>query len=213
MSVIAEFSVRHPGLALATALDVVEGVELDLIQQVGTDPERPYLFVWAGGDDLDAFEAAVDADPTVDSGECYTELDDRRLYRMQITDDAEVVSYPMWVELGADQLEARWRDGWWHNRMRFPDRDALVTYREWSGDHGFDFDLHRIYGDDDSRPTDTLLTADQREALQVAQDMGYFEIPRAVSMADVADAIGISSQAVSERLRRAHQVLVEEFVR
>lgn len=213
MSIIAEFSVRHPGLTLANALDAVEGIELDLIQQVGTDPDRPYMFIWAQGADLDAFEAAVEADPTVDVGECYTQLEGRRLYRMQITDAAEVVSYPMWVELGAEQLEAQWREGWWHNRMRFPDREALVACRQWCADNGFDFELDRIYADEVLDPTEPRLTTEQREVLQVAYDMGYFEIPRAVSMAEVADALEISSQAVSERLRRAHQLLIEEFVR
>lgn len=213
MSLIAEFSVRHPGLTLANALETVEGIELDLIQQVGTDPDRPYMFIWAMGGDLEAFEAAVESDPTVDCGECYTEAEDRRLYRMQITDAAEVVSYPMWVELGAEQLEAQWRDGRWHNRMRFPDREALVACRQWCEDNSFDFELDRIYADEVAGTTGTRLSAEQREVLQVAAEMGYFEIPRAVSMAEVADALGISSQAVSERLRRAHQLLVEEFVR
>lgn len=56
-----------------------------------------------------------------------------------------------------------------------------------------------------------VLTDKQREMMQTASDMGYFEVPREVGLAAVADEIGISSQAASERLRRGQHKLFGEL--
>lgn len=46
------------------------------------------------------------------------------------------------------------------------------------------------------------LTTRQRETLRLAADRCYFEIPRRATLADLADELGVSDQAISERLRR-----------
>lgn len=209
MSHIAEFRVRSPDLALASALEAVPEMRLELLQEVGTHPTRPYLFLWAMGGDIERFEAAMAEDETVTDVERYLELDEETLYRMRITPETEVVSYPTWVEVGAEQLAVHYADGWWHNRLRLPDREALSTIREWCDDVGVTFELECVYSDD---PTSVHeLTAPQREALRAAYEAGYFEVPRDASMNDIADRLDISGQAVSERLRRAHQTLVARY--
>jgi len=40
------------------------------------------------------------------------------------------------------------------------------------------------------------------EALVSAVERGYFEVPRGVTLGDIADDLGISQQAASERVRR-----------
>ena len=212
MSIIAEFDVQNPGTALSNALETNDEVELDIVQQAGTDPQRPFMFVWVATADFDAWEAAMAADETVTDVEQYTEMDGERLYRMRITDAAESVSYGMWVELGAEQLEATWRDGWWRIRMRFPDREALAECQGWCEEHGVAFELRRIYSDPAAAREATDLTREQEEVLETALAMGYFEIPRRASMSDLASELDISSQAVSERLRRGHAALVREYV-
>lgn len=52
------------------------------------------------------------------------------------------------------------------------------------------------------------LTPEQYETLVAAVEHGYFEIPREVSMQDLAEELGVSHQALSERLRRAYETLV-----
>lgn len=207
MSLIAEFRVQSSKLVLEESLASVPEMTLNLIQEVGTDPDRPYLFLWASGDDFETFEAAMDGDATVTDVQRYTRVADRVLYRMRITEETEVVSYPVWVELGADQLEARYADGWWHNRMRFPDREALSAVEEWCDDVGVAFDLRRVYTDD-PRGNPSALTDAQWEVLEVAFEDGYFEIPREVSMGEIATKLDISTQAASERMRRGHRKLV-----
>lgn len=212
MSIIAEMQVRSSELVLADALDDVSDVTLELVTEVATEPERPYLFVWARQTDLPAFEDAMSADPSVGAWETYNELDDRALYRLQVSDETGVVTYPTWVEVGVHLLSATWRDGWWHLRIRVPDRDAVGYLQEWCADNDVSLQLDGLFSD--RRPTDhrTVLTPEQREVLATAHELGYFEIPRRHSLAEVAEELDVSSQAVSERLRRGYRKLVAEHV-
>jgi predicted DNA binding protein len=212
MSLIAEFRVQSPKLALAESLSAVPEMELELIQEIGTDPERPFLFTWASGDDFETFESAMAEDVTVADVQRYTEVEESILYRMRVTDQTEVVSYPVWVELGADQLDASYADGWWHNRMRFPDREALGAIQEWCEQECVSFDLRKVYTDDPGQTDPTDLSEAQQEALEVAYRAGYFEVPREASVDEIAAELDVSGQAVSERLRRAHRTLVARHV-
>lgn len=52
------------------------------------------------------------------------------------------------------------------------------------------------------------LTATQRKTLVEAYESGYFEVPRKTSLVELADRYGVSSNAVSERLRRGINTLL-----
>lgn len=51
------------------------------------------------------------------------------------------------------------------------------------------------------------LSENQLQALKVAYEMGFFEVPQEVNGKEVAAQLGISQSAVSEKLRRAHHNL------
>ncbi|WP_368276914.1 helix-turn-helix domain-containing protein [Halocatena pleomorpha] len=61
---------------------------------------------------------------------------------------------------------------------------------------------------DDEQSTLYGLTSAQHRALTQADNMGYFKVPRDVGLETVAETLDISHQALSERLRRAHQTLI-----
>jgi len=211
MGLVADFRIKSPEFVLHETVERGPEMDLEMIQQAGTDPGRPYMFVWASGDDFEAFENALTADPTVTDVVRYSTFDDEVLYRMQATDETGLVFYPVWVELGADLMETYNVDGWWHNRMRLPDREALSTLSTWANDNDVRFDLREVYTDEIRRGRDPLTDA-QAEVLQVAFERGYFEVPRGCSAEDIAAELDISTQAVSERLRRGHRSLVARHV-
>lgn len=68
--------------------------------------------------------------------------------------------------------------------------------------------LERI--SDYSGPKDTLdsLTDRQREILETAYDLGYFDVPRNVATADVAAELELDASTVAEHLQRAERNLV-----
>lgn len=212
MSIIAELRIRSPELVLTEALQAAPEVRLDLVSEVATDPDRPYMVFWAEGGDLDSFESAMSADPTVEHWEVYNELESRSLYRIRVSAATGVITYPTWVDVGVNLVEATWRDGWWRIRMRLPARSAVGQIREWCGDNGVDFELEGLFDDRGPAGQGTVLTPEQREVLATAHDLGYFEIPRGSTLAEVAEEMDLSSQAVSERLRRGYRQLVAEYV-
>jgi predicted DNA binding protein len=56
------------------------------------------------------------------------------------------------------------------------------------------------------------LTPTQAEALQTANEMGYFDVPKRVTAEEVAAAIGISKSAFLERLRRGQSELFDRIL-
>lgn len=212
MAAIVEFRVKADRLAMADALQSTPEIRIDIAQEAGTNPERPLIIFWASGGDLEAFEEALEEDPTVGDIHRYGDITDRTLYRVRLTDTVELVTYPVWVEVGAEQIEAKYYDGWWDNRYRLPNTEALEVIEEWCRDHDVPFELTGVYSQDTGEDTEAGLTAEQEEVLRAALELGYFEVPREGTLEDVADSLDISSQAASERLRRGYKQLVEQTV-
>jgi len=59
---------------------------------------------------------------------------------------------------------------------------------------------------------ETTVAPEQRRALTAAVEAGYYEIPRAVSLDDLADDLDIPRSTLSYRLRRAEERLAATFV-
>lgn len=57
----------------------------------------------------------------------------------------------------------------------------------------------------------TALTKKQREAVYHAQNMGYYDPTSDVSLGELADRIGISTSALSQRLQRAEGNLIRQL--
>lgn len=73
-------------------------------------------------------------------------------------------------------------------------------------------DLRRIGGyEGPDYPLDEL-TARQREVLETAWEMGYYEVPKAVSADDIAAEMGLDSSTVNEHLQRAERNLLGQFL-
>lgn len=56
----------------------------------------------------------------------------------------------------------------------------------------------------------STLAHDQRRAIEVAIDLGYYEMPRAASLGEVADALDIPKSTLRYRLRHAEQWMTEQ---
>ena len=56
------------------------------------------------------------------------------------------------------------------------------------------------------------LTDRQREALRAARRVGYYDVPRTGSVADVAEELGCSSSTAGAHLRKAEAALVDAFL-
>ena len=74
---------------------------------------------------------------------------------------------------------------------------------------GADVVLRRL--GDYSGPTNVLdsLTDRQREVLETAREVGYYEVPRRATVDTIADCLDIGASTVCEHLQRAERHLVE----
>jgi hypothetical protein len=205
---VVEVQVESP--ILREALTRPPDVTLQYEEQYQTDDGINLLF-WASSRDFATFEDGLDVDPTVTNVTRLAETESQRLYRVTFTEVGEAAAtFPSWSELDISVLDAAATDEGWELRMQLPDRESLRGYRDVCEERGHQFHLQSVYERRDSPDTaETPLTAAQAEALAIARDLGYFDIPRETSMADVAAELGISSQAASERIRRGITALVD----
>ena len=169
----------------------------------------------ATGDDLDAFEAALAEDPRVDALSVLSRADDpsepaeddgQRVYAIRLAIAADETAYAALVEADGQILGLEHDAEGVHARVRCPSREAFVALKEaWERHHG-EFRTLGLYTEcgGDGR----TLSPKQREALAVALDLGYFDVPRRATLAQVAADLGVSDTAASQRIRRGCRELV-----
>ncbi|WP_247729501.1 helix-turn-helix domain-containing protein [Halovivax limisalsi] len=163
--------------------------------------------LWAAGGDFDAFDGALESDPTVDDVITTRNYDNESFYQI---DWAEEIKQHLDITLDSEAslLHAETVDDDWRLAIRFASRDQFEIFRDHLADAGIAFRLDNLAQATVPKQFAGGLTAPQREALVTAVAEGYFAIPRDANMEDVADALDISTQSASERLRRG----IEEFV-
>ena len=96
----------------------------------------------------------------------------------------------------------------WTVQLRFPDDGAATAFRDRIERTDLTVESVRRH-ETDPRGDRYDISEPQREVLLLASERGYFDVPRRASLADLADDLGVSSQAASERLRRGLDSLVE----
>ena len=208
MSTISEVSISAATFALGETLEAVPDATFDVERVVAHDAEHVLPFVWASAPDREVLEDAFDEDKSIDDVELLSDLGEEWLYRMEWISQVQFVVHAI-VEEQATVLDAHSEDGSWHLRLMFPDRDSLSRTYDFCEEHDVDIDIETIYEMDNERHGRFGLTEGQAEALTAAFERGYYEIPRGASVADLAEELDISHQALSERFRRAHGNLVE----
>lgn len=61
-------------------------------------------------------------------------------------------------------------------------------------------------------PIPPALSTRQREALEAAFELGYYEVPREATRAEVADRLGCAPSTASEHLRKAERLVVGAYL-
>lgn len=200
VSVVAEFSIRADEFLLGEVIAAFPGLSVE-IERVVPAEKRVMPYVWAYGADLAAFEAAMDDHPNVREITALDRFDDRALYRIDWEDPAEELVTGI-AETDATVLEA-YSDDEWTFRIRFEDHSGLASFNRYSETHGITYRLERVSALADAPGVEPHgLTPEQHEALRLAVEAGYFEVPRQVTFEELAGELGVSVQALSERVRR-----------
>ncbi|MUV90398.1 DNA-binding protein [Halapricum sp. CBA1109] len=219
MGLVAEFEIHCPALPLVDVAASVPdaGVVIDIQFNHG---RRPLFITHVTHDDPTPVEAALDATEFVDSWALVGRAGETRRYQIEpalslqetlgdALDDLEGLRALATTESAIERIEVT-PDGWIQSGW-FANREAFDAFRAfWQDNAGFT--LRRLTRDGDPAEPGEGLTDRQQEALRIAYEMGYFDIPREASLDDIAAELDISPSSLSERLRRAQTHLIETSV-
>jgi predicted DNA binding protein len=212
MSVEAVFELSSDELLFGSLVEACPTLSFE-IERVVPVGEQVMPFLWVFGAGADRFETAADEAAHVETVRALDTFEQSGLYRIEWAPDTEQFVTGI-LDTGGAVVEARGSDEW-QFRVRFEDNDALSAFRAHCRAHDIGCQLRQVYaiteGADPNR--EFGLTDAQYEAVTAAVDGGYFEVPREMTFADLAADLGISQQAVSERVRRGvRKVLYRSLV-
>ncbi len=207
MPIVTDVEIPAERFVLGEVLADADGYYAELTQFVPTSDQLiPYI--WIEHDDLPYVEQILRDHPrTADVLKC-DERAGRTLYQIE------------WVRPFDDFLsiimdgnvlvnEARGTAELWEFELLATDRDDLAAFQSACNRSNVPIEIRTVFGSIPSSAERLGLTEKQGEVLRLAYEEGYFEIPREMTVTELGEALGISSQAASKRLRRALATVVE----
>lgn len=209
--ILMEFTVEHP--TLQSAMSAVPDVEVEW-EETDTVDGTERVLLWASGCDFDSFETALVEDPTVESVSTVTETGGRRLFKLVLGQRAtELGLYTTLIEEGVVIHDLAGDADGWTFRVTVPDRNSFASLYDFCVENDLPIEVHSMYEQRDHTPAVVSgLTEPQLATLEAALECGYFDIPRNCTLAELSERLGISSNAASERIRRAMETLATTAV-
>ena len=213
MATITRASIPADQFALHDTLRSVPGAEFEIVQVVADRQDRVMPFLWGTADDPDRLPDALEADPSTENVEVLADVGGEYLFRLEWTARTRVILHVL-VEEEGTVLEGTGREDRWRFRVLFPEHDAVGSTYEFCEAHGIDLELEQISRVAESfRQGQFGLTESQYETIARAYEGGYYSVPRRKNLEELAEELDVSHQALSERLRRGHETLIENGLR
>ncbi len=163
--------------------------------------------LWLSGPSQSEIEDALNEADAIGTYSQISSDEDRWLYDIEFEPDT-VDPFEIVLEEGGTVLSASASNGTWLLSVRVVDRESVSSLYDRLDDNDVTPTIVRLFDLAEETHSQCGLTTRQYETLVAAIDHGYFEIPREVSMQELSEELGISHQALSERLRRAYRALV-----
>ena len=207
MSIVGDFTIPAEDFALDHALTTSPEMIVEADRLASHSPKEVFPFLWGTNGDSEVFFDALGDDPTVTDTSIAEETEEEVLYRLEWSDSVCSLVHEM-VDHHAAVLEARAQADEWTLRLRFSNEGMVSSFQEHFRETGREFGVNQLYHPTEPRQRAFGLTAEQHEALVAAVDQGYFAIPRTTSAEELGEILGVSANAVSERVRRGCDALV-----
>lgn len=200
MSVIAEIRIEGD-FVLSDLLRELPDVPVQL-ERVVPAGERTVPLIWIHTEDPEPVERELRKNRLVETITQLDRFEDRVLYRIEWAKEPDSVFEAITTQR-ADLLDAVGVGESWTFELRFPTHDALSEFYGHCENAGLPIVLERIYRPSTSESTVRYgLTDVQYDTLVRALEQGYFDIPREIATTELGAQLGISDQAVTERIRR-----------
>ncbi|AEH37812.1 helix-turn-helix domain-containing protein [Halopiger xanaduensis] len=203
MTSIADIEIPADGTGLGELFESVPSLNCEMERVIASSGHG----LWLSGASQDEVEAALSESTEIEEYTMISSDGDRWLYDIEFDPDT-VDPFTVVLEEGGTVLSASASNDTWLLSVRVVDRESVSTLYDRLVDNDVTPTIVRLFDMAEETHSQCGLTARQYETLVAAIDHGYFEIPREVSMQELSDELGISHQALSERLRRAYRALV-----
>lgn len=211
MAIIVEFTLDSEAFPFGRSTSGDPHVRVQLERVIPLKESR-IPFIWAAGEsgNLDEFERHLRTSEIVKDVEALTRVGDNVLYYTEWYTDRETFLNGL-SEAGGTIMEAH-GDSTWRFTVRFRNHAQLTQFHQFYQDEEFPVYIDRVTSLDDEPGTGVGfgLTPAQRDTLIMAVKNGYFAIPRETTLDDIAEEVGISSQAASERIRRGTETVLRK---
>jgi len=208
MTYTAEIHVSHPELALSPTIAALPEATVRIEHRTVSESGAQLLFVRVGNASGEALERALAADETVADPQFVTASGEDRIYRVRKRTGLDVL--PDTCEAaGCRPLSVYSAGEGWAARLHLYAREALIVFRRYCTEHGITYRIAELVHSEESPDVYGFgLTERQRETLRHAYENGYYDVPRRITQRGLATALGVSTSAISQRLRRATARLI-----
>ncbi|QLG27411.1 helix-turn-helix domain-containing protein [Halorarum halophilum] len=207
MATVAEFMLSADEFPLGTIFAKLPDVTVQL-ERVIPDANGVVPYFWVRGVETDAIVEQFSEHPGVRDIRTVDQVNREYLMRCEWVPEYDSVLDAL-IAPEIVLLTAIGTAEEWTFELRGEKREAIAEFREYCHDHGVPVRLTELHA---LRPLDEMqgLTDGQREAMILAYDRGYYNSPRDTTLAEIADDLGISQQALGARLRRGNRRLIEQ---
>lgn len=206
MSVFADFSLRSIDCLFERELASYPSISLEFERIVPMEETSQY--VWVVGTRRGELLTDLRSNPAVETFVLVDELPDRTLVRTRWEIEENPV-FRLLADVGATITGAVGSSEGWFLSLRFLDASGISSFYTDCVEYGIELQLQQVHTTTNlganphyglsSKQVNTVLEAFQR---------GYFRVPRDITTERLAELLGVSSQAVSERIRRGIATLV-----
>ncbi|WP_436911384.1 helix-turn-helix domain-containing protein [Halosimplex marinum] len=207
MATEATFTVPSDQFPLGSVFAQLPGVTVELERIIPSrDVVIPYF--WVRGTDVDDIEGAFRDHPGVEDIRQVDAVADQHLLRVEWATEYDGVLSAL-VETSVPLIEAVGTSEQWTFDVRGDDRRDIAAFQDRCRELDVPITLTELHAlTPIESDVETALTDKQREVLVLAYERGYFDTPRAVTMEDLGDELGVTQQAVASRLRRGIEAIL-----
>lgn len=209
MPVVAVVDIPSRAFVLGEVLQEVGEYHTELTQFVPTS-DKLVPFLWIEHEDDERLESILRNHPLIEEVIRYDERAGRTLYELEWADtgDAFLSAFMERDILVADATGTPER---WEFELLASTHGELAVFQTVCTENEIPIEVRRVANpeSDDGR---AYVTGKQYEMLRLAYDRGYFEVPREVTVTELAEERGVSPQAASKLLRRGLDAVVGHVV-
>ena len=211
MAIEASFTTTEGEFPLAAVFVDFPGAQIELDRVVPTnDAIVPYFWVADAG--VTDIGMSTVSHPGINDIRVIDTAEDNAFIRIDWDFGYESVLTAI-LETDAELISAIGKQEQWTFDIRGDDQQAVADFRSYCHDHDIPLELTQLHALSPLRSgREYDLTDAQREALTLAYARGYYDSPREVPQQALADALGITRQAVASRLQRGTRRLIASTV-